>query len=294
MPHFRPGALAALPVTFGRLAWRAVQSWSRDQAPSMGAAISYYTVFSIAPLLLIAIAVAGLVFDRTAAEHQIITQLGALLGAAGASAVEGLLRNAAQSQRSGLAAAIGGVALLLGATSVFGELQTALDRIWRVPQPRRISGVWAILRARLLSFGMILGLGFLLAVSLMLSAALSALSTWWGTALAGWAMTLKILNAVVSFAVITLLFAMIYKFLPQARIGWSDVWVGAVVTSLLFEAGKELIGLYLGTSGISSTFGAAGSLAVLLVWVYYSAQVFLLGAEFTWVFAHTCGTRREE
>jgi membrane protein len=258
----------------------------------MGAAISYYTVFSIAPLLLIVIAVAGLVFDRSAAEQQIIGQLGSLLGPTGAAAVAELLRGAAQSQRSGLAAAVGIAALLLGSTSVFAELQSALDRIWRVPAAREVQGWWALLRARLLSFGMILGIGFLLAVSLSLSAALSALNSWWGSAFEGWAITLKIINAVVSFGVITLLFAMIYKFLPQARIGWRDVWIGALVTSLLFEIGKELIGVYLGTSGITSTFGAAGSLAVLLVWVYYSAQVFLLGAEFTWVFAHERGTRR--
>ncbi|MFO1468668.1 MAG: YihY/virulence factor BrkB family protein [Steroidobacteraceae bacterium] len=275
-----------------RLLRTTVLAWSGDYAPSMGAAISYYTVFSIAPLLLIVIAVAGLVFDRSTAQAQILAQLAALLGPVGERAIEEMLRGVAESQRSGLAAIIGTGALLIGATSVFGELQSALDRIWGVSPAQKAAGWWNLLRTRLLSFGMILGLGFLLAVSLALSAALSALGLWWGPVFDGWKYTLKTLNAVVSFGVLTFLFAMIFKFLPRARIAWRDVGIGAIVTALLFEIGKELIGVYLGTSGITSTFGAAGSLAVLLVWVYYSAQVFLLGAEFTRAFAHQRGSRR--
>jgi membrane protein len=183
------------------------------------------------------------------------------------------------------------VVLLVGATTVFAELQSALDRIWRAPV-QGANGLFALLRARLLSFGMILGLGFLLMVSLVISAALAAFEKWWSPMFGGWALLAQGLNFAFSYLFITAVFAMIYKYMPRVHVAWRDVWVGAAVTSLLFGVGKLLIGLYIGRSSVTSAFGAAGSLAVLLVWVYYSAQIFLMGAEFTWVFAHTYGSRR--
>jgi len=189
-------------------------------------------------------------------------------------------------------ATVFGVALLLiGATSVFGELQDALDRIWRAPVRAGQSGWWRLVQARLLSFGMILGIGFLLIVSLVASAALAALQKWWGPVFSDWAAA-SIIEVVLSFLVTTVAFAMIYKIVPRVRIHWKDVWIGAATTSLLFTVGKLLIGVYIGRSGIASGFGAAASLVVVLVWVYYSAQIFLLGAEFTRAYAHKFGSRR--
>jgi len=269
-----------------------VNSWSADYCPSMGAAISYYTLFSIAPLLLIVIAVAGMVFGADAARGEIFGQLRGLLGDEGAKAVEGMLQ-AADRPAAGIVSAITGiVVLLLGATTVFNELQNALDRIWRAPARVQSSGVWNLVRTRLLSFGMVLGIAFLLMVSLVVSAALSALGKWWTPA--GWEAVMHALDIVVSFGLITVMFALIYRFIPRAHVAWHDVWIGAAVTSLLFAIGKFAIGLYLGKSSVASSFGAAGSLVVLMVWVYYSAQIFLFGAEFTWVYAHEHGSRRGE
>jgi membrane protein len=271
-----------------------VNAWSDDYAPSMGAALSYYTLFSIAPLLLIAVSVAGLVFGPEAARGEIFGQLKDLMGADGAQAVQRLLQNANQP-REGVIGTITGVGvLLLGATSVFNELQNDLDRIWRVPEQAKPSGLWTLLRTRLLSFSMVLGVAFLLMVSLVMSAGLSALGKWWAPAFAGWQVLAHVLDLAVSFSLMTVVFAMIYKFMPTARIGWRDVWVGAAVTSALFAVGKFAIGLYLGRAGIGSAFGAAGSLVVVMVWVYYSAQIFLLGAEFTRVYAHAHGSRQGE
>ena len=276
-----------------RLVKDAVAAWVDDFAPSMGAALSYYTIFSLAPLLVIVIAVAGLVFGADAARGAILEQLQAMLGPEGAKAVEGLLRRASEPAEGLTASIVGGIALLIGATTVFGELQSDLDRIWRVPAAAP-KGPWGLIRSRLVSFGMVLTVGFLLLVSLVISTALAALGKWWGTFMGGWEMVLQTLNVVVSFATITALFAMIYKLLPRARIAWPDVWIGAAVTSLLFTMGKFAIGLYLGHSQVTSGFGAAGSIAVLMIWVYYSAQIFLLGAEFTWVYAHRFGSKRNE
>lgn len=273
---------------------KSVTAWIDDYAPSMGAALAYYTVFSIAPLLIIVIAVAGFVFGQEAVQGEIAAQLGGLIGEEGAVAVQGLVESASEPAQGIVATVIGIVLLVIGATTVFGELQSSLDRIWRVPAPSEASGIWNLLRTRLLSFGMVLGLGFLLLVSLVASAGLAAFGTWWGGAFAGWEALLHVLNLAISFALITGLFAMIYKIMPRADIAWRDVWVGAAVTALLFEIGKFLIGLYLGKSGVTSGFGAAGSLVVLLVWVYYSAQIFLLGAEFTWVYAHEHGSKADE
>jgi membrane protein len=268
-----------------------VVSWRADHASSMGAALAYYTLFSIAPVLIIVIAVAGFVFGDEAARGEIFAQLQGLLGDDGAAAVQGLLESASEPEEGALATISSVFLLLLGATTVFAELQSDLDRIWRA-ETVKINGLWAFVRARLLSFGVILTLAFLLLVSLVFSAALSALGKWFGGGVDGWAVLLEILNFVVSFSITTGLFAVMYKLLPRADIAWHDVWVGAAVTAVLFAIGKFLIGLYIGRSGVASGFGAAGSFVVLLVWVYYSTQIFLLGAEFTWVYAHEHGSRR--
>ena len=290
-----PGAEVPLPKSwFGEqkyMVTTAVNAWLDDYAPSMGAALSYYTLFSLAPLLLIVIAVAGMVFGRDAAQGAVLAQLGGIMGPEGATAVEGMLKAAREPAKGVLATVIGVVALLIGATAIFAELQSALDRIWREPAPKHQSGIWYLLRTRLLSFGLVLGLGFLLMVSLVVSAALAALGQLWASSIQGWDVLLEILNFAVALAIFTLLFAMIYKIMPRARISWRDVWTGAAVTALLFTVGKVLVGLYLGRSALASGFGAAGSLVVLVAWVYYSAQIFLLGAEYTWVFANRRGSR---
>jgi len=261
---------------------QALKAWSDDYVPSMGAALAYYTLFSIAPLLLIVIGVAGLVFGEAAARGEIFEQMRGLMGDAGADAIEKLLQDANRPAGSAIATITGVATLLLGAMTVFGELQNDLDRIWRAPPDPETKGWWKLVRARMLSFGMVLGMAFLLMVSLAVSAVVSALGTWWGSHFLDWG---------INFLLMTLMFAMIYKIIPRARIEWRDVWIGAAVTSALFAVGKVLIGLYLGRSSVASAFGAAGSLVAMMVWVYYSAQVFLLGAEFTRVYAHARGSR---
>jgi membrane protein len=269
---------------------KSVTAWIDDYAPSMGAAISYYTVFSIAPLLLIVIAVAGFVWGREAVQGQIVDQLSGLIGKEGATGIQALIKSANKPVQGFVATAISIVILIIGATTVFAELQSSLDRIWNVPAAKKASGIWATLRARLLSLGFILGLGFLLSVSLVFSAGVAAFGTWANGLFPGWETILQIVNLVISLGIATVLFAMIYKLMPQASVGWRDVWIGAGVTAVLFEVGKTLIGLYIGKSGVTSSFAAAGSLVVLLVWVYYSAQIFLLGAEFTWAYAQDHGS----
>jgi membrane protein len=269
---------------------KAVKAWVEDYAPSMGAAIAYYTMFSLAPLLVIVIAVAGAVFGAEAVQGLIVSELSGLIGREGAIFVQGLVRSASDTDRGLVAGLISGVILLIGATTVFAELQSALDRIWRVPETKRPSGIWALLRARILSFGLILGLGFLLMVSLAISAAVAAFGTWAGGRFPGWEVTLQVINGVVTMSITTLLFAMIFKLMPSTPIAWRDVWVGAIVTALLLEVGKMLIGLYLGKSSVTESFAAAGSLVVLLAWVYYAAQIFLLGAEFTKAYADEHGS----
>lgn len=275
---------------FFDLARKSVTAWSDDYAPSMGAAIAYYTVFSLAPLLLIVIAVAGAVFGREAVQGEIVAQLQGLIGHDGAVAIQGLIKSASKPADGLLAGGISLVVLIVGATTVFGELQSSLDRIWQVPQGVK-SGVLNTLKTRLLSFGLILGLAFLLMVSLVVSAGVAAFGRFAGDVVPGWEIALQLLNLAISLGITTVLFAMIYKLMPQARIAWKDVWVGAVVTAVLFNVGKLLISLYVGKTSVASSYAAAGSVIVLLVWVYYSAQIFLLGAEFTWVFANEHGSR---
>lgn len=271
----------------------AASSWVDDYAQSMGAALAYYTLFSIAPLLLIVISVAGLIFGVEAARGEIVGQLQGLMGRQGAEAVQGLLESVNKPAESVTAMLIGGILLLIGATTVFAELQDALDRIWRAPK-RNNGGIWGLLRERVLSLGMIMGIGFLLMVSLVVSAVLAVLGKLWGPLFAEWAILANVINFLVSLAFTTTVFAMIYKIMPRVKVNWADVWIGAAVTALLFTLGKFLIGFYIGKSGLTSGFGAAGSLVVMLVWVYYSAQIFLMGAEFTWAYAITFGSRREQ
>jgi membrane protein len=275
---------------FWNLIKKSCYAWVDDYAPSMGAAIAYYTLFSLAPFLILVIAVAGMVFGAEAARGEIVSQLRGLIGDEGAVAVQGLLKSASRPATSIFASIVGALTMLIGATSVFGELQSALDRIWRAPVQTQVSGLRGLLRGRLVAFGMIVTIGFLLLVSLVISAALAAMGTWSQGFFPGWEIAWQAVGLVVSFAITTVLFAMIYQILPRVRVSWNDVWVGAAVTALLFNLGKLAIGLYIGKAGVTSGFGAAGSLVVLLVWVYYSAQIFLLGAEFTWVYANSHGS----
>jgi membrane protein len=205
-----------------------------------------------------------------------------------------MLKSVSEPKGGAIATAVGLVLLLVGATTVFAELQDDLDRVWKVPARARRSGVWGWARSRILSFGMILATGFLLVVSLVASATISALGAWWGPLFGGWETLAQAIDVVLSLGFVTAMFAFIYRFMPDVRIEWRDVWTGAGVTAVLFTVGKYLIGLYIGKSSVASGFGAAGSLAVLLLWVYYSAQIFLLGAEFTWVYAHSYGSRRDK
>jgi membrane protein len=278
------------PKQLYELCRQSVVAWVDDYAPSMGAAISYYTIFSLAPLLVIVIAIAGALFGRDAAQGRIVAQISGLVGHEGATAVEAMLRSVSEPDKGLIAGLVSAAVLLVGATTVFAELQSALDRIWHVPDREKPSGVWAVLRARLLSFGLILGLAFLLMVSLVVSAGLAAFGSWFAGLMPGWELLLQGLNVLISLGIVTLLFALIYKLMPTARIEWHDVWIGALVTAVLFELGKLGIGLYLGKSGVNESFAAAGSLVLLVAWVYYAAQIFLLGAEFTKVHANAHGS----
>ena len=268
-----------------------VIAWSDDYAPSMGAALAFYTLFSIAPLLLIVLSITGFVFGAEAARGEIAGQLQNLMGEQSALTVQALLQNINKPSDGIVATIIGILLLLIGATSVFGELQSALDRIWRAPERPIASGIIAFLRSRLLSFGIIFGIGFILMVSLIFNAALSAVSQWSSLQFKQWFIILNGVNIVFGFVMTTAMFALIYKYIPSVKIRWGEVWIGALITAILFTAGKFLIGLYMTTSAVASGFGAAGSVVALLVWVYYSAQIFLLGAEFTWAYSTIYGSR---
>lgn len=264
--------------------------WSADKASRLAAALAYYTIFSLAPLLIIVIAVAGFVFGEQAARGEVVNQIEGLVGSQGAEAVQTMIENAGASKSTGIVATIIGLAtLIFGATGVFAQLQDALNTVWGV-EAKSGGGIMGTIKNRLLSFTMVLGIGFLLLVSLAVSAALSGLSNYLNSVMPGSDLIWQILNFVISFSVVTLLFALIFKVLPDVEIDWSDVWMGAIITALLFTIGKFLIGLYLGRSSVSSTYGAAGSLVVLLLWIYYSAQILLLGAEFTQVYANSYGS----
>jgi membrane protein len=265
--------------------------WMEDDAPTLGAALAYYTVFSLAPLMTIAIAIAGFFFGKEAAQGQIFDELRGLLGEEGGKAVEEMVQSANAQPTAGVVATIISVIMLLfGASGVFGQLQASLNAIWGVKaKPGR--GVLGMIKDRLLSFGFILVVGFLLLVSLLLTAGMALMADWMGGLMPGSEALAYILNIVLSLSMITLLFATIFKFLPDAKIAWHDVWIGAFLTALLFTIGKFALGIYLGKSGVASSYGAAGSLIVLLLWVYYSSQILFFGAEFTQVYANRFGSR---
>lgn len=265
-----------------------IDGWMRHQVARTGAALAFYTVFSLAPVLILSIAIAGIFFGEKAARGEIVEQVRGLIGTTGASAIQAVLENAGRPGAGRIATIVSVVTLLIGANTALAELKTGLDQIWDVPGNER-QGFWYFIRTRILSVGLILALGFLLLVSLVISAALTALERFWAgeeaiAVVVGW------LNSAFAFALVVLLFGTIYKVLPSVRVAWRDVLIGALVTALLFTIGKFVIGAYLGNSGLASTYGAAGSLVLLLVWVYYSAQIFLLGAEFTRSYAHQLGS----
>jgi membrane protein len=278
------GILVNLKVAYALLK-EAGSAWVDDNAPSMGAALAFYTVFSLAPVLIVAISVAGLAFGQRAAEGEFSRQLQSLVGETGARAIQAILQSANRPALGIIASAIGLGTLLVGASGAFVELQDALNKIWKVQ--RTSESVWLlVIRQRFLSFGLVLGLGFLLLVSLVVSAALGAAGNFIAPLLRWPVFSLELVNFLLSLGVIALLLAMIFKYLPDADIAWSGVWMGAVVASLLLTIGKALIGLYLARSTVASAYGAASSLVIILTWVYYSAQIVLFGAELTHVHSH--------
>jgi membrane protein len=264
-----------------------------DKVPRLGAALAYYTIFSIAPLLLIAISVAGIVFGREAVQGELFVQLRGVLGPTAAEAVQEMVKNASKPKSGAVGTVIGLLTLILGASGVFGQLKDALNTIWDV-KPKPASGVTGFLKERFLSVAMVFGIAFLLLVSLIIDAAVATVGKFAQTRLPGGEALWQIVQLAFSFCVVTVLFAMIFRFLPDLRIEWRDVWLGATFTSLLFIVGKFALGLYLGKAAVGSSFGAAGSLVVLLLWVYYSAQILLFGAEFTQVYARSHGSLKEQ
>jgi membrane protein len=269
------------------------QEWQDDKSPRLAAALAYYTVFSLAPLLIIVIAIAGAVFGEQAARGEIVSQIEGLVGEQGAQVIQTAIENADRpNANGGVASLISVIILIFGASGVFAQLQDALNTVWEVKvKPGR--GISSFIRKRLLSFAAVLGIGFLLLVSLVISALLTGMSHYFSDLLPGVDFIWSILNLIVSFVIITFLFALIYKFLPDVKIDWKDVWVGAAMTALLFVIGKYVLGLYLGRGSFGSTYGAAGSLVVLLAWVYYSSLILFFGAEFTQVYARRYGSRIE-
>lgn len=269
----------------------AVAAWWNDNVPRLGASLAYYTLFAIAPVLLVAIAIAGAVFGPEAVRGEIVGQLDGLMGREGARAVQALLEGASRQHGGLIATVIGTITFLFAATGAFLELQAALDAIWRV-KPRPDADLRSFLMDRLRSFGLVVAIGFLLLVSLAVSAALAAASAWIGRRAPGLPVLWQGLNVIVSLGVVSALFALLYRVLPDVRLRWRDVATGAIVTAVLFTFGKQVIGLYLGQSSTASSYGAAGSVVVLLLWVYYSSQIVLLGAEFTRIYTDRFGAVR--
>ena len=263
-------------------------TWNADGAASMGAAIAYYTIFSIAPLLIITMAIAGFFFGAEAAQGQIYAQARSLLGEEGVTALQGLVQSASKP----FATIVSLLFMVLGASGVFAELQGAMDRIWQAPVSDKQSGLWYLLRRRIFTFGMLLAVAFLLLVSLAVSAFISTIQSFWGSQHSSLEIVWQGINFIVSFVIVSGLFALIFKLLPRVKVAWRDVAVGAVMTALLFNIGKFLIGLYIGKTGAVSGFGAAGSVIAMVLWVYYSAQIFLFGAEFTWLYAKNFGSMK--
>jgi membrane protein len=282
----------ALVKTLSDVFAKAALAWIQHDATTMGASLAFYTVFSVAPILIIAINVLGFVTDADI-RAQLLPQMQILFGDAGASAVQTLLTSATHMRTSRFATMIEVIALIVGASSVFVELQNSLDRIWGVPKRTRLGGLWQMVRSRFLSVGLVLGVGFLLMVSLLVSTLLGAVDIWIASFLGEWRTGLLVIDLSISLGLSMVLFALVYKYVPQEKMEWRDVWAGAVVAAALFNAGKLAIGFYLGKSAFASISGAAGSLLILLLWAYYSAQIVLFGAEFTKSFSFTLGTRSE-
>jgi membrane protein len=277
---------------FARVLIRSAQSWLNHRAASKGAAVAFYTMFSMAPILVLVTAIAGAFFGPRAAQGEIVGQLRGLVGEVGAQAIQMVLVNANDAKAGSIATLVATGLLLVGATTVFSELKDSLDEIWQIPKAPR-AGIVTVLRTRLLSFGLILVLCFLLLVSLVVNALLAVLQNYWSGLWADFLFVLTPVASVFSFMVITCIFAAIFKLLPQAPLSWRDVWIGSLGTAGLFTLGKYLIGVYLGNSGVTSSYGAAGSLVALLMWIYYSAQIFFFGAEFTREYAMNFGSLRE-
>jgi membrane protein len=274
---------------FAGLVKDAFHAWSEDKAMRLGAALAYYSAFSISPLVLLAVGAASLIFGGAAAQGKVVEEIKGTVGEPVARALEQMLAHGHNTGWGTTATILGTVMLLFGASGVFGQLQDALNTVWRVaPRPGR--GILGIVKDRFLSLTMVLGTGFLLLVSLVLSAALAGQGKWLGDALPGGTVLWQVVNQVVAFAIIAVLFALIFRFLPDARVAWRDVWIGALLTAALFTLGKFLLGWYLGREGVTSGFGAAGSLVVILLWVYYSSLILLFGAEFTRVYAQQYGS----
>jgi membrane protein len=279
-------------MAFARIASlvkQTVAEWSTDSASSRAAALSYYSALSISPLLIIGISIAGLVFGPDHVRGQVMGQIEGLVGTGGAEVIDSMLRSTNSTSGGIIATAIGLATLLLGAGGVFVELQDALNHFWGVDPPEG-TGVWDFVRNRLLSFAMVLGIGFLMLVSLLLSAVIAALGGFVTGLMPSFQIAAQVINAVLSLGIITVLFALIYKVLPNVQLHWRDVWVGAFVTATLFTIGKFLIGFYLGRASTASPYGAAGSVIVILLWVYYSALIIYFGAEFTKVYAREHGS----
>ena len=272
MTGMRLGDLAAVVK-------KTVNDWVEDRATTEAAALACYTAFSIAPLLIIVVAVAGFFFGEDAVRGDLYRELEGLIGSTGAKVIEDMMVSASNRTEGTLATTIGVVVLLFGASGVFLQLQETMNIIWKA-KPPKINGILNWIRLRFLSFAMVVAIGFLLLVSLLITAAISAAGKYLQGGIPGWEGLWHLINLWVSFGVVTLLFAVIYKVLPDTRVEWGDVWLGAVATALLFSLGKFAIGLYLGKTSVASSYGAAGSLAIILIWVYYSAQITFLGAEF--------------
>ena len=278
------------PREFWRLLKAAAADWSHDRAPRLGAALAYYTVFSLVPFLVVVIALIGVVFGEEAAQSAILGHVATLVGEQSAAAIKDMIQRADQPATGLFTTIIAAGTLLLGASGVFGQLQDALNTVWGI-EPKEGRGVWGFVKDRFLSFVAVLGTGFLLLVSLILSSALAALGKWFSGLLPLPEAMLQVINFIVSFAVVAGLFALMFKVLPDAKVAWRDVWIGAGLTAALFTIGKFALGVYLGKSHVASGYGAAGSLVLVLVWVYYSAQIMLYGAEFTQVYANRVGER---
>lgn len=276
--------------TIKELVKKSFQEWSQDKASRLAAAMAYYTIFSIAPLLIISIAIAGWFFDKSVAQDQLIAQFGALIGQQGAEILQTMLESTSKPANNLVASIIGIVTLMFGASGVFNAMQDALNTIWEVtPKPNR--GLWGIVKDRTLSFSMVLVIGFLLLVMLVVSTLLSAITNYFSGDIETTATVMQVINFLISFTITTVMFAMIFKIVPDVEIAWRNVWAGAIVTSILFSVGRFAIGTYLGNSSVTSVYGAAGSLVIILVWVYYSAQILFLGAEFTQVYTEMFSSR---